>query len=115
MVTRDKDDPRNEEAGERGPGGVRMVVVADIINGTAIDLHGAQMHSPGNPFIEELSRMKVGRAEALKGRGLSELGHQSCRLPLFLLAHPGERTGGQGVFGVVQADQQGAEEVLCSG
>ena len=67
MVTRDKDDPRNEEEGERGPGGVRMVVEDDLYNTGGNDRFLDQMRRPGSPMDEELSKMKVGRAEELTG------------------------------------------------
>ena len=67
MITRDKDDPRNKEKGERGPGGVRMVVWDDFSNSGGTFCFLDQMLSPGSPMFEELSKMKVGRAEELKG------------------------------------------------
>jgi hypothetical protein len=62
MVTRDKDDPRNKKAGEMGPGGVRMVVQADLIYFGAYLLCNRRMKAPGSPMFEELSKKKVGRA-----------------------------------------------------
>ena len=67
MVLRDEDDPRNEEEGERGPGGVRMVVWDDLYNTDGNSCFKDQMLSPGSPMFEELSKMKVGRAEELTG------------------------------------------------
>ena len=65
MITRDKDDPRNKEEGETGPGGVRMVVAADMFND--MTRFHEQMLRPGSPMAEELSKMKVRRADELKG------------------------------------------------
>ena len=59
MVTRDKDDPRNKEEGEMGPGGVRMVVMADMRNDAAMVRFWAEMHARGSRMYEELSKMKV--------------------------------------------------------
>jgi hypothetical protein len=73
MVTRDKDDPRNKEEGERGPGGVRIVIPADLFDFAAV----ARMRAPGSPMFEELSKMKVGRAEEVKGGSSGTLGHHS--------------------------------------
>jgi hypothetical protein len=60
MATRAEDDPRNNEPGERGPGGVRMVVVADLCNQHVIRRFSEQMKAPGSPMFEEISKMKVG-------------------------------------------------------
>ncbi len=67
MVTRDEDDPRNKEEGERGPGGVRMIVYSDMSWSIAITRFKKEMRAPGSPMFEELSKMKVGRAEEVKG------------------------------------------------
>ncbi len=64
MVTRDKNDPRNKEEVETGPGGVRMVVMADLFsNGVVTERFEKDMLTPGSRMFDELSKMKVGRAE----------------------------------------------------
>ncbi len=73
MVTRDKEDPRNKEEGERGPGGVRMVIPADLVHQDARTRFSEQMRAPGSPMFEELSKMKVGGPR--RSRGV--LGHRS--------------------------------------
>jgi hypothetical protein len=62
MVTRDKDDPRNNEEGERGHGGVRMVVEDDVANDDAQRWFWGKLllRPDGHMFDEELSKMKVG-------------------------------------------------------
>jgi hypothetical protein len=67
MITRDKNDPRNKEEGERGPGGVRMVVMQDLQNIGAIDSFIQEMLSPGSRLYDEVSKMKVGKAAELPG------------------------------------------------
>ncbi len=76
MVTRDKDDPRNKEEGERGPRGVRMVVEDDLVCFVAADMFQEQMEAPGSPMFEELSKMMVGWAGDFKGEESGLLGHQ---------------------------------------
>jgi hypothetical protein len=77
MVARDKDDRRNREEGESGPGGVRMVVEADLMNEDALGWFWDQMNEPGSPMFEELSKMEVGRAEEVSRRIYWTLGHRS--------------------------------------
>ncbi len=77
MVTRDEDDPRNNEEGERGPGGIRMVVESDLMLRDAMVLFSEQMRAPGSPMSEELSKMKVRMAEEVKGGSPGTLSHQS--------------------------------------
>jgi hypothetical protein len=67
MVMRDKNDARNKEAGERGPGGVRMVVERDFRNMDAINRFMREMRAPGSRMYDEVSKMKVGRAAELPG------------------------------------------------
>jgi hypothetical protein len=76
MVMRDKDDPRNNEPGERGPGGVRMVIPADLFDYPAEFLFKARMNAPGSPMFEELSKMKV-RGEPRRSRVFWDPGYQS--------------------------------------
>jgi hypothetical protein len=59
MVARDKDDPRNKDDGEMGPGGVRMVVEKDLFEVRGMLRFHKQMLAQGNPMFEELSKMKV--------------------------------------------------------
>jgi hypothetical protein len=65
MITRDKNDQRNKEEGERGPGGVRMVVERDVRNPDAISRFVEEMRAPGSRMYDEISKMKVGRAAEL--------------------------------------------------
>jgi hypothetical protein len=65
MVMRDKDDPRNEEEGEMGPGGIQMVVEEDMGNDAGHKRFCAEMLAPGSRMYDELSKTKVGRAGGL--------------------------------------------------
>jgi hypothetical protein len=77
MVTRDKDDPRNKEEGERGPGGVRIVVMDDLTDHYARAGFRHQMRVPGSPMFEKLSKMKVGKGRGGQGGSSGTLGHHS--------------------------------------
>jgi hypothetical protein len=88
MVTRDREDPRNKEEGERGPGGVRMVVMRDLLNSGGIDKFYAEMRAPGSHLYDEISKMKVGRAAELPGALIGGPGTFGTSLGLTSLLPP---------------------------
>ncbi len=68
MITRDKDDPRNKEECEMGPGGLRLVIVGDLLHDDAMQTFRKEMDSPGSRLYGEISGMKMSRA----GREMEE-------------------------------------------
>ena len=119
MITRDKDDLRNKEEGEMGRRGVRMVVMADLQNDSALSRFWAEMEAPGSRMYEELSKMRVKGAAERAGALNAVLGpwditqaDSTAPLPSLPI---GRRHGGLDCIRVVQADQPGEAEVLRGG
>lgn len=131
MVTRDEDDPRNEEEGEMNCRGERLVVMGELQNGAAIVAFMYEMKSPGSHMYDELQKLKVRRGcralgdydggnlfvlDATLGMSLLPADRCACCLiPACSTCHAEERRAGQAAVRMVQADLQGEEGLLRQG
>lgn len=68
MVTRDKNDPRNEAEGELGVGidaGTRLIVKGDVNSVAGYEGFCEKMRAPGSCLFEKLSKLKESEQKAL--------------------------------------------------